>query len=406
VRCPRCGNENPEGNRFCGMCGATVLQAPAPAVSAQGQGAADSGAPIASRTAAPAAPSPPPRAATPVTEDSPIISGPSFLGLNQPAPASSSFPPKRRGNLSIDPHSAPSSRSLDYLLDDEEEPEEGGGWKFVVMLLALALAVGVGYFRWKAHGFDGLISDSKKPAAAIQPADSPDANSSAPSAAPANEPPAAAPSVAPAATTKSQPAASAAPATSASAPKAPVAAPISKPSGSDATPPASASEDGGNDSESNPSSSAPAAAKPATKDSDAAPDDTAPAAPPASEKARAAVPKPSAKPTAAIRPPARVADPVVEAQKYLYGKGAPQDCDRGMHILKPAAEQANAKAMIEMGALYSAGLCTPRDLPTAYRWFAMALRKDPDNLAVQTDLQKLWGEMTQPERQLAIRLSQ
>jgi TPR repeat protein len=101
-----------------------------------------------------------------------------------------------------------------------------------------------------------------------------------------------------------------------------------------------------------------------------------------------------------------VADPVVEAQKYLYGKGAPQDCDRGMHILKPAAEQANAKAMIEMGALYSAGLCTPRDLPTAYRWFAMALRKDPDNLAVQTDLQKLWGEMTQPERQLAIRLSQ
>jgi TPR repeat protein len=90
----------------------------------------------------------------------------------------------------------------------------------------------------------------------------------------------------------------------------------------------------------------------------------------------------------------------------MYGKGAPQDCERGLRILKPAANQANAKAMIEMGALYSAGLCTPRDLPTAYRWFAQALRKDPDNLAVQTDLQKLWGEMTQPERQLAIKLSQ
>jgi TPR repeat protein len=62
--------------------------------------------------------------------------------------------------------------------------------------------------------------------------------------------------------------------------------------------------------------------------------------------------------------------------------------------------------MIEMGALYSAGLCTPRDLPTAYRWFAMALRKDPDNTNVQADLQKLWSEMTQPERQLAIKLSQ
>ena len=56
-----------------------------------------------------------------------------------------------------------------------------------------------------------------------------------------------------------------------------------------------------------------------------------------------------------------------DAQKYLYGRGAAQDCDHGLRILKPAANAANAKAMIQMGALYSAGLCTPRDLPTAYR---------------------------------------
>ena len=84
----------------------------------------------------------------------------------------------------------------------------------------------------------------------------------------------------------------------------------------------------------------------------------------------------------------------------------PQNCDRGLHLLKPLADQANPKAMVEMGALYSAGLCTPRDLPTAYRWFALALRKDPANQPLQADLQKLWGEMTQPERQLAIKLSQ
>ena len=95
-----------------------------------------------------------------------------------------------------------------------------------------------------------------------------------------------------------------------------------------------------------------------------------------------------------------------EAQKYIYGRGVTQDCDRGMRLLRPAAALGNPKAMIEMGALYSAGLCTPHDLPTAYRWFALALRKDPDNESVQTDLQKLWGEMTQPERQLAIKLSQ
>ncbi len=97
---------------------------------------------------------------------------------------------------------------------------------------------------------------------------------------------------------------------------------------------------------------------------------------------------------------------MAEARKYLYGRGASQDCDRGLRLLKPAANAANPKAMIEMGALYSAGLCTPRDLPTAYRWFALALRKDPENSTVQGDLQKLWGEMTQPERQLAIKMSQ
>ena len=119
-------------------------------------------------------------------------------------------------------------------------------------------------------------------------------------------------------------------------------------------------------------------------------------------------PKPArgnAKPAAAIKPTTPY-DPVADAQKYIYGKGVPQNCDRGLRMLKPQAEHANPEAMIEMGALYSAGLCTPRDLPTAYRWFAMALRKDPNNQAVQTDLEKLWGEMTQPERQLAMKLSQ
>jgi hypothetical protein len=141
---------------------------------------------------------------------------------------------------------------------------------------------------------------------------------------------------------------------------------------------------------------------PAAKEPAPAAPDTAPAANPKPNKA---ADQPPPKPHAAIKP-VQAIDPVSEAQKYLYGRGVAQDCDRGLRLLKPAANQANPKAMIEMGALYSAGLCTPHDLPTAYRWFALALRKDPDNQAVQTDLQKLWGEMTQPERQLAIKLSQ
>ena len=96
---------------------------------------------------------------------------------------------------------------------------------------------------------------------------------------------------------------------------------------------------------------------------------------------------------------------MAEAERYIYGRGVAQDCDRGLRLLKPAG-QSNPKAMISLGALYSTGTCTPRDLPTAYRWFAMALHKEPDNQVLQNDLQKLWTQMTQPERQLAIKLSQ
>jgi TPR repeat protein len=106
------------------------------------------------------------------------------------------------------------------------------------------------------------------------------------------------------------------------------------------------------------------------------------------------------------KPAPKPADPVTEAEKYIYGRGVRQDCGRGMKILRPAAEHSNARAMASLGVLYSAGLCGPRDLPTGYRWIALALRKEPDNQTFKDDLEKLWGEMTQPERQLAIRMSQ
>jgi TPR repeat protein len=75
-------------------------------------------------------------------------------------------------------------------------------------------------------------------------------------------------------------------------------------------------------------------------------------------------------------------------------------------MLRPTAAKGNPKAMISLGALYETGVCAPRDLPTAYHWFALALRKQPDDQPLQDNMQKLWGKMTQPERQLAIRLSQ
>ncbi|MGA9807359.1 MAG: hypothetical protein WBQ56_06650, partial [Candidatus Sulfotelmatobacter sp.] len=133
-------------------------------------------------------------------------------------------------------------------------------------------------------------------------------------------------------------------------------------------------------------------------------------APAADSEAPASNPKPDVSTRAALRErkptPVTPVDPTAEAERYIYGRGVRQDCDRGLRLLKPAAAQSNVKAMISLGALYSSGTCTPRDLPTAYRWFALALHKQPDNQPLQDDLQKLWSQMTQPERQLAIKLSQ
>jgi len=397
VRCPRCGNENSEENRFCGMCGAKLLAAPA-VVASTPVAVAASSAPVAAARSSSSLSSPParpqvvaPSRSAPISEDSSFISGPSFLGLNDPAP-------RKRGALNTDAQS--NSSNLDYLLEDEE-PKRGGAGKFVLILLMIALAAGVGYMRWK-----GMIGFSKRPTAASQTPDptattnglpgSSDSknetkndskNDTSTTPAPA-QPAAPAPQPAPDSSSANTPAA-----------VNPAATPEVGDSSSTKPDASAAPSEASNSSPDSPATTEPAAKQP---DAESAASDTSEEPVPKPKKAAAdAQPKPHAGITSA-----RSADAVTEAQKYIYGRGVTQDCERGMRLLKPAAAQANPKAMIEMGALYSAGLCTPHDLPTAYRWFAMALRKDPENQSVQTDLQKLWGEMTQPERQLAIRLSQ
>jgi outer membrane biosynthesis protein TonB len=397
VRCPRCGNENPAGNRFCGMCGATLLApTPAPPQPAhQPPRSAPVPTPIPTpepiRRPAPEAP----RTASRIEDEPPSIAGPSFLGLNDPRPE------RKRASFQTNPSSR--SSNLDYLLDDVEEPKGGGAGKVFFILLALALAVGFGYLRFKDHGFPWVTKENKP----APTADAPSASDTNAGASPATtSPSAASPRITPEPQpAPSQSASSAPPSQPASQPPPPSPdsgetqpnsntnpAPTAKPS--EAAPPASDAASG------KPAEAAPnsddAANASKNENKDAAKNSTESAA--ANPDAEA----PAAKPHAATRP----VDPLAEAQKYIYGRGVPQDCDRGLRLLKPMATQKNPKAMIEMGALYSAGLCTPHDLPTAYYWFALASRKDPSNESINADLQKLWGEMTQPERQLAIKLTQ
>jgi hypothetical protein len=389
VRCPRCGNENSGGNRFCGMCGASLIAGPQPAAAApSGSRGEKKEGPAGERFSdEPRLPARPAPAAAP----EPSVAGPSFLGLNKPGD----------GQRGRDLHGR-SSRSVDYLLEDEDNEPNGGRGKIALVLIALILAGVFGYLYWRQGGFDWVLKGNK-PAAAAQsspaepvsgaaptpaPSDStgnvPAGSSSAASGNPANQPAANEPSGTPAQQNPN--------AATSTPPTPPENSPASTASQSPASDNAAAT------AAEKPSSENLSSDKPSTEKSSDADDDSN------SEPAETA--KPSPAPRRIRKPtPATPLDISAEADRYIYGRGVTQDCDRGLKLLKAAA-QYDPKAMIKMGVLYSSGTCAPRDLPTAYRWFAMALHKDPNNQAVQDDLQQLWGQMTQPERQLAIKLSQ
>jgi TPR repeat protein len=120
--------------------------------------------------------------------------------------------------------------------------------------------------------------------------------------------------------------------------------------------------------------------------------------------------EPAVAAAAASRMPAAEADTgdaaFRKAEAYLYGRGAAQNCDEAVKNLKAASAKSNAKARSAFGTMYATGHCVPRDLPTSYLWFALALRADPNNQILEKDLTAVWNQMTPPERQLAARMKQ
>jgi hypothetical protein len=292
---------------------------------------------------------------------------------------------------------------LDYLLEDDAPSGHG---RMLVLLLLLVTAGFIGW-RWHRDGYPWArpgpgAAVSTAPAAASTPTDSP--ASAAPPAAAGTDHPEAAPS-APASEKIDlgplQPAPQAADASNAAAPQA-QASPAQTPETKGSETPSSKNPPAESDS----AKQVPPESK-ADSDSD---ESTEKQAEPAAQLAPVKKTAPASK-VAEEQPTnvsATAADDrlVVEGEKYLYGNGVRQSCERAQRDLFAAAQRSNPKAQSVLGAMYATGHCVNRDLPSAYRWFAKALRQEPGNDRVAQDLQVLWKQMTPAERQAASRSGQ
>jgi hypothetical protein len=292
-------------------------------------------------------------------------------------------------------------RDLDYLLEDDEEKSSNKGL-ILLTLVALALVIGLGWLRWRNGGFPFLKSLTSTSQAKPTPSQDSTPADSAPPASDAPSPGANAGSPAPSASEASAPTAATTPPGTDSMPvPAPQAAQGNQSSPAASTPDPNAAATA--------TSPAPSAPDPAVhesttegtrdKSSERTVETVAPPAPAPTK------PQPVVKP--APKPAVKSTDPVQVGERYLYGKeGFPQNCERGLHYVKPAADQSNPKAMFTMGALYATGHCLSKDLPTAYRYFALALRGDPENGPLRQNAEMVWKQMTAEERKQAIRMTQ
>lgn len=375
MRCPQCGSDNPPEYRFCGMCGTTLakkdtLVPESVSVRHETEREAHPPAPRIERieTKPRVEPVEPERRPEPVSSS---LSGPSFLGLG-------SEPVHGNGTSDSD---------VSYLFDDEDARPRRTYWRFTVLLLLVIVIGGLVYLQYRKEGKSWTApwsnGPAQTPAQASQP-EQPQTQTAQPNASAQPNPP----QNTPAGEATPPPASNATPPNNdaSSTPQNNQAAPPQNPKASDQT--------GKSDQKSDTTDETETAKSEAPDANDTSADTEAPPAKPA----RPAKPKP----TRATAPAASPDDALVaNAEKYLYGRGVPQNCDRALSSLRSAAGRDNARARTLLGTMYATGHCVPKDLPNAYRWFAQASRTSPDNMWVQRNLEMIWREMTPQERQLA-----
>jgi zinc ribbon protein/Sel1 repeat-containing protein len=394
--CPRCGENNPDNFKFCGMCGSNLLSAsegrekPAAKASTESNQAARSQSMAFSRMEPRGANSKPgtltideprpPRPPEPrITDSVEPIAGPSLLGLNQPTPETI-----RETTF----------RGMTTYYPEERHPAWG---RILLTLIFIVGLVAIGWWRYKNYGAPGHgmpswlsamnkttpPSDNQAPQYGTKPAGQSANQNADQSKNQANDQSKAATSGDNTASTNS-----------------------AADSGNSADQPNAASDKSpDNKSADNKSADSPSAESAAKTDQPAA---SAPAKPTKAAKAAAAkADNEDSTPAAKPKPVAASSEGdglFRKGEAYLYGRGVPESCSQAIRYLKSASDKTSSKARSTFGTMYATGHCVPRDLPTSYRWFAMALQADPNNSILEKDLSAIWNQMTPPERQLATKL--
>ncbi len=286
-------------------------------------------------------------ATKPTNKQVPPIAGPSMLGLNQPGAS----------RPTMDTLREPSFSGLDSFF--EPERPKTGRWRILLMAVLLVALGGAGW--WTYTNYLG-VAESRKPEVATPSSGE-----------------------APAEQLVTKPAAKEAATPDAGSSQAP-------------GPPAALLEN-----RAEPESAAPDTTRTTTERA-AKPAVQAKLASPAKREHSRTSPKASNLPVSAAADTGDAAFRKGEA--YLYGRGVPENCDEAVKYLKAASAKSNAKARSAFGTMYATGHCVPRDLPTSYLWFALALRTDPNNQILEKDLSAIWNQMTPPERQMATKMKQ
>jgi hypothetical protein len=402
VICPKCGEDNSDNFRFCGMCGTLLEPRPEARPEARTDARTEARRPAGAPVPNPRSAVPPPlptkianapeplrtplaeNATTPANKPVPPISGPSMLGLsqpganqtgaNQPSPHQPSPHQPSLHQPSLHQPSLDSLREKSFSgLDSFFEPEQPKTGRLrILLLVALLAALGVAGW-WTYTNYLGAMESRKPEAATSNATGKPSTKAVAQNAAPAP---------------------------TAGSPQAVV-------------PSAGVPE--------SQAGNASAVSEPARKTVDAAAKPEAkPVTPKLTPKLTPRIAlgdksaekrEPRATSPNALKLPAPAAGESGDAafrkgEAYLYGRGVPENCAEAVKNLKAASAKSSAKARSAFGTMYATGHCVPRDLPTSYLWFALALRVDPNNQILEKDLSAIWNQMTPPERQMATRMKQ